>query len=72
MDDSASDVCILLAGVGAGAVLSAVVPPATHWLTKKRRRRSLAFLVCPTREQFMLSWQATIDDEGEWHASDTP
>ena len=59
-----NDVWIVLIGVGAGAVLSAFVPPVTHWLTKKRRRRTLALLVCPALEQFMLACQAATDDEG--------
>ena len=42
-----NDVWIVLISVGAGAVLSAFVPLVTHRLTKKRRRRTLALLVCP-------------------------
>ena len=60
-----NDVWIVLIGVGAGTVLSAFVPPLTHWLTKKRRRRTLALLVCPALERFIADCQAAIDDEGE-------
>ena len=60
-----NDVWIVLIGVGAGAVLSAFVPPVTHWLTKKRRRRTLALLVCPVLDKFIADCQAAIDDEGE-------
>ena len=64
-EDAVSDVWIVLIGVGAGAVLSAFVPPVTHWLTKKRRRRTLALIVCPALERFIADCQAAIDDEGE-------
>ena len=64
-EDAVSDVWIVLIGVGAGAVLSAFVPPVTHWLTKKRRRRTLALLVCPALDRFVADCQAAIDDEGE-------
>ena len=64
-EDAGSDVWIVLIGVGAGAVLSAFVPPVTHWLTKKRRRRTLALLVCPALDRFVADCQAAIDDEGE-------
>ena len=59
-----SDVLIVLVGVSAGWVLSVFTPAVTHWLARKRRRRSLALLVCPVLEQFMLACQAAIDDEG--------
>ena len=60
------DVWLVLVGVGAGWVLSVFTPAVTHWLAKKRRRRALALLVCPSLEQFMLSCQAAIDDEGSY------
>ena len=59
-----SDVWIVLVGVSAGWVLSVFTPGATRWLTRKRRCRALALLVCPILEQFMLACQAAIDDEG--------
>ena len=65
------EVWIVLIGVGAGAVLSAFSPSATHWLAKKRRRQALALLVCPILEQFMLACQAAIDDQGEWRTGGT-
>lgn len=60
-----SEVWIVLIGVSAGWVLAVCTPAATRWLTRKRRRRALALLVCPLLEQFMLACQAVIDDEGE-------
>ena len=60
-----SNVWIVLISVSAGWVLSVFTPAATRWLTRKRRRRALALLVCPILEQFMLGCQAAIDDEGE-------
>ena len=60
-----NDVWIVLIGVGAGAVLTVLTQPVTHWLTKKRRRRTLALLVCPALERFIADCAAAIDDEGE-------
>ena len=61
-----SDVWIVLIGVTAGWMLSVFTPAATRWLTRKRRRRALALIVCPLLEQFMLACQAAIDDAGKW------
>ena len=61
-----SNVWIVLVGVSAGWVLSVFTPAVTHWLTRKRRRRALALLVCPILEQFMLACQAAIEDEGHY------
>lgn len=60
-----SDVWIVLISISAAWVLSVFTPAANRWLTKKRRRRALALLVCPLLEQFMLDCQAAIDDEGQ-------
>ena len=59
-----SEVWIVLIGVGAGALLTACSQALNHRLAKKRLRRSLALLVCPALEEFMLACQAAIDDEG--------
>ena len=61
-----SDVWIVLISVSAGWVLSVFTPAATRWLTRKRRRRALALLVCPILDRFVADCQATIDDEGDW------
>ena len=61
-----SDVWIVLISVSAGWVLSVFTPAATRWLTRKRRRRALALLVCPVLDRFVADCQATIDDEGDW------
>lgn len=61
-----SDVWIVLIGVSAGWVLSVFTPAATRWLTRKRRRRRLALLVCPVLDRFVADCQVTIDDEGAW------
>ena len=60
-----NDVWIVLIGVGAGALLTVLTQPVTHWLTKKRRRRTLAPLVCPALDRFVADCQAAIDDEGK-------
>jgi len=59
-------VWIVLIGVSAGWVLSVFTPAATRWLTRKRRRRALALLVCPVLDRFVADCQATIDDQGDW------
>ena len=61
-----SDVWIVLIGVSAGWVLSVFTPAATRWLTRRRRRRALALLVCPVLDRFAADCQITIDDGGVW------
>ena len=66
-----NDMWIVLLGVSAGWVLSVFTPAATRWLTRKRRRRALALLVCPVLDRFVADCQTTIDDDGKRHTSGT-
>ena len=61
-----NDVWIVLISVCAGWVLSMFTPAATRWLTRKRRRRSFALLVCPILDKFVADCQAAINDEGRY------
>ena len=65
------DVWIALIAVGVGSVLTVFAQEVAHWLAKRRRRCSLALLVCPVLDRFIADCQAAIDDEGRWHASGT-
>ena len=60
------DVWIALIAVGVGAVLAVLAEEVARWLTKQRRRRVLALLVCPVLDRFIADCQAVLDDEGDW------
>ena len=55
------DVWIALIAVGVGAVLAVLAEEVARWLTKQRRRRVLALLVCPVLDRFIADCQAAID-----------
>lgn len=59
------DVWIVLIGVGAGALLSAVIQMVIHHLAKKQRRQHLILVVCAVLDDFIVTCQEAIDDGGK-------